>query len=158
MQLIHSKHFIGYLLTNIIPILACTFCGPISSGTTKACSIIHAFLYMLPEHFTGYLLESYFYLLAFCCCSLSTLRFDALCVQRCSSAYHCCNVWLFALLSPSWQLWPVWLLCSSGSNILRKSKLHLLFVLVGSIAPGKISRAQKSISIQSGLVSDRGPL
>ena len=27
-------------------------------------------------------------------------RFDALCVQRCSSAYHCCNVWLFALLSP----------------------------------------------------------
>ena len=29
-----------------------------------------------------------------------------LCVQRCSSAYHFCNVWLFALMSPSCQLRP----------------------------------------------------
>ena len=37
-----------------------------------------------------------------------------MCVQRCSSAYHCCNVWLFALLSPSCQLWPV---CPFSSDL-----------------------------------------
>ena len=47
------------------------------------------------------------YLLVFCCFSISTLRFYELCAQICSSAYHCCNLWLFALLSPSCQLWLV---------------------------------------------------
>ena len=35
-------------------------------------------------------------------------RLTPSCVQRCSYAYHCCNAWLFALLSPTGQLWPVW--------------------------------------------------
>ena len=47
--------------------------------------------------------ELFFDVLVFCCCSLTTFRFDALCVQRCSSAYHYCNAWLFALLSPSFS-------------------------------------------------------
>ena len=42
-----------------------------------------------------------------------------LCVQRCSSAYHCCNVWLFALLSTSCQLCRVWPFSSDLSLIMN---------------------------------------
>ena len=72
------------------------------------------------EHFIRYLLD----LLVFCCCSIST---DTLHIQRCSSAYHCCNVWLFALLSPSCELQPVW----TFSDLLILSSLffHLIFSL-----------------------------
>ena len=42
--------------------------------------------------------------------------FDTLCVQRCSSAYHCCDTWLFVLLSPSYQLRPVWPFSSLTNN------------------------------------------
>ncbi len=38
----------------------------------------------------------------------SASRFDMLCVQRCSSADLSCNEWLFELLSPFYQLDPVW--------------------------------------------------
>ena len=48
-------------------------------------------------------------LLVLCCCSASTSRFNV-CAHRCSSAYHCCNVWLFEHL-------PV-ILNQSGHTIL----------------------------------------
>ena len=35
-------------------------------------------------------------------------RFHMLRVQKRSSAYHYCNVWLLPYLLPSCQLWPVW--------------------------------------------------
>ena len=41
------------------------------------------------------------------------------CVPRCSSAYHCCNAWLFALLSHSCQLQPVWPFSSALSLPMR---------------------------------------
>ena len=78
----------------------CSICQ-IQLPVQKRCPVFSVFEgteYTLSEHFIRYLLE-----LFLVCCG-----FDALCVHRCSSAYHCCNVWLFALLSPSCQLRSVW--------------------------------------------------
>ena len=44
-------------------------------------------------------------LVVFCRCSRCS-RCSRLMPQRCSSAHHCCNAWLFVLLSPSCQLRP----------------------------------------------------
>ena len=57
-----------------------------------------------------------------------------LCVQRCFSAHHCCNVCLFALLSLSFQLWPVWPLSSDLSHwqliSARRTTAHWLFFCI----------------------------
>ena len=63
--------------------------------------------YTLSEHFIWYLLE--------------VQRFDMLCVPRRSFAYHCCNVWLVALLSPS----PVWLLLTR--HFAHRNAAHWMF-------------------------------
>ena len=64
--------------------------------------------YTLSELFIRYLLYVFFYTYRSSAAAAYPLRmFQTFCVQWCSSAYQCCNVWLFALLSPSCQLWPV---------------------------------------------------
>ena len=54
--------------------------------------------YTPSEHFIRYLLDYSTAAVAY------PFRGLTLSVQRCSSAHHCCNVWLFALLSPSCEL------------------------------------------------------
>ena len=66
------------------------------------------------EHFIRCSLEFFTYYSA--AVAYRLLRFDVLSVQRCSSAYHCCNLWLFELLSPSCPLWPVWPFSSDLSH------------------------------------------
>ena len=67
--------------------------------------------YTLIEHFSRYLFTLFFRLKSSAAVAYPLKRFDTLCVQRCSSAYHCCNVWLFAFLSASTSLalllWPL---------------------------------------------------
>lgn len=41
----------------------------------------------------------------FCCCSLSASRLNSLFIQRCSSVYLCCVLWLFELLLPILLVW-----------------------------------------------------
>ena len=64
--------------------------------------------YTPSEHFIRYLFirDLFLRLIGLIAAVVDPLkRCDALSFPRCSSAHHCCNVWLFALLSPSCQLW-----------------------------------------------------
>ena len=75
------------------------------------CKLSNCVVIQVPfsEHFIQHLLDLFFRL-------IGLLLLDALCVQRFSSAYHCCNVWLFALLPPFSQLRPAWLFSSDLSH------------------------------------------